>query len=223
MPLPVGAQVTRRDRLADLSGALVHAPLYVVLGIVPYAIVTHTVDVSRLGDLLLLALALTWAMLLGSVGADYRTADSWGRRFRLGGLGLLVGVLAFWLDGWHLPKPASPMASSGERYVFGLLQMDTETASAAWHYLLYFGGVLTAGRWWLLAAKDRKDRFGLFPLMAASFWGGLLVFLWPWIAGSPVAGGIVPLVIAAAAVQLSSPWVEPPPPLPSPKKLRWRA
>jgi hypothetical protein len=101
--------------------------------------------------------------------------------------------------------------------------MDTETASAAWHYLLYFGGVLTAGRWWLLAAKDRKDRFGLFPLMAASFWGGLLVFLWPWIAGSPVAGGIVPLVIAAAAVQLSSPWVEPPPPLPSPKKLRWRA
>lgn len=220
-PVPGVSQSSKRDRLVDLCGSLVRAPLYTVLGIVPYAVVTSTVDVSRLGDLFLLSVALSWAVLIGAAGSDARTSDSWGRRFRLGGLGLLVGALAFWLDGWHLPRPASPMAGSGERYVFGLLQMDTETASAAWHYLLYFGGVLTAGRWWLMAAKDRKDRLGLFPLIAMGFWGGLLIFLWPWVAGTPVAGGIVPLVIAAFAVQLASPWVEPPPP--PPRKLRWRA
>ncbi|MCZ2344059.1 MAG: protein kinase [Bacteroidales bacterium] len=221
VPAVASSRTTRRDRLVDWSGALLRAPLYTVLGIVPYAVVTSTVDVSRLGDLFLLSVALSWAIILGSAGTDTRTADSWERRFRLGGLGLLVGMLAFWLDGWHLPRLASPMAGAGQRYVFGLFQMDTETASAAWHYLLYFGGVLTAGRWWLMAVKDRKDRLGLFPLIAMGFWGGLLVFLWPWMAGSPVAGGIVPLVIAAFAVQLASPWIEPPPPLP--RKLRWRA
>lgn len=214
---PVG---TLRDRLADISGAMVRAPLFAILGVVPYAVVTQSSDVSRLGDLYLLTTALCWAMLAGAAATRYRSPDTWGRRLRLGGLGLLVGVLAFWLDGWQLPKPASPMAGSGERYLFGLLQMDPQTASAAWHYLLYFGGVMTAGRWWRLSAKDRKDRFGLFPLFAAAFWGGILIFLWPWTTGSPVAGGIVPLVIAAAAVQLASPWSEPPPP--PPKKLRWK-
>ena len=76
-------------------------------------------------------------------------------------------------------------------------------------------------RWWRAAARDRKERFGLYPVIAAGACGGALVFLWPWAAGSPVPGGIVPLVTAAVAVQFASPW-QPPPPAPS-KKLRWRA
>ena len=218
-PVPVAVAASTRDRLSDLSGAMVRAPLIAALGLIPYAIVTQTSDVSRLGDLFLITAAVCWAILVGSTGASYRTVDSWGRRLRLGGLGLVVGALAFWLDGWQLPAPASPMAGAGDRYVLGLVEMDAETASAGWHYLLYFGGVLTAGRWWRMAAQDRKDRFGLFPLIAAGFWSGALVFLWPWAVGSPVPGGIVPLVIAAAAVQLASRWSPPPPP--APMKLRY--
>jgi serine/threonine protein kinase len=209
-----------RDRLTSLAESLAWAPFFVLLGIIPYAVVTHTSDVSRLGELFLETVAFAWAILLGSSGASYRIADSWGRRLRLGGLGLLVGLFVYWLDGWPMPRLIWPTSSSHEQYLFSMLDMPAESISVALHYLVYFGGVLLVGRWWRVAARDRKDRFGLFPLFAAGFWSSLLIFLWPWESGSPVAGAIVPLVIAVAAVQLASSWVEPPPP--PPKRLRWR-
>ena len=210
-----------RDRLAALSGSMAWAPFFVLLGVIPYAVVTHTADVSRLGELFLVTVALAWAILIGSSGASYRTADSWGNRLRLGGLGFLVGGFVYWLDGWQIPRPVWEAATSQERYLLGMFAIPAESVSVALHYLIYFSGILIAGRWWRVAARDRKERFGLFPLFAAGFWSGLLIFLWPWESGSPVVGAIVPLVIAVAAVQLASPWVEPPPP--PPKRLRWRS
>ena len=110
--------------------------------------------------------------------------------------------------------------SLGGTSAFGFLHLPEGTMSVAVRYLLYFGGVLAIGRWWKPAARDRKDRVSLFPAIAAAFWAGVLVFLWPWQGGEPWAGGIVPVVLAAVAVQLVSPWTPPPPPIP--KKLRFR-
>ena len=164
---------------------------------------------------------VTWGVLVGAAGCGFKSSDNWGRRQRLGLCGLLVGAGAFWLDGWDLPRLAEAGdLRPGDRHLLGSVALSNEAAVAAMHYLLYFGGAFAATRWWRAAAKDRKERFGLFPMIAAGFWGGVLVFLWPWAGGSPVPGGIVPLVIAAAAVQAVSPWVPPPPPVP--KKLRWR-
>jgi eukaryotic-like serine/threonine-protein kinase len=87
-------------------------------------------------------------------------------------------------------------------------------------YVLYFGGVLAAGRWWRATARDRKERFSLFPVFAGLFWSSLLLFLWPWQTGT-AAGGIIPVVVAVVAAQAVSPWT-PPVAASQPKKLRLR-
>ncbi len=220
--LPQAKPVTTsvRDRLTDLSGALVKAPLVAALALVPYAVISQSADWTGLGKLFLLTAALSWAMVAGAGGSRYYATDTWTRRLKLAGLGALVGVLAFWLDGWNLPHAPAGDAASGETYLFGLVQLTPDSLSAGLKYLLYFAGVLGAGRWWKAAAKDRKDRFTLWPPIAAAFWGAVLLFLWPWQVGSPVVGGIVPLVLATVAVQAASPWAPPPPP--APKRLRFR-
>ena len=66
---------------------------------------------ASLSKLFLLTAALSWAMVVGAGGSKYYATDTWGRRLKLAGLGALVGVLAFWLDGWnvpHAPTEADP-------------------------------------------------------------------------------------------------------------------
>jgi serine/threonine protein kinase len=220
--LPQARPVTAslRDRLTDTSGTMVKAPLIAALALVPYALIAQTTDTASLARLFLLTTALSWAMVIGAGGARAHTSDAWTRRLRLAGLGVLIGALAFWLDGWNVPHAAAPDAPSAETYLFGLVQVTPDALSAGLKYVLYFGAVLGAGRWWRAVARDRKDWFTLFPPLAAAFWGSVLIFLWPWQAGSPLVGGIVPLVLAVAAVQAASPWTPPPPP--APKRLRFR-
>jgi hypothetical protein len=115
----------------------------------------------------------------------------------------MVGALAFWLDGWSVPTSS-----------------HDESFPRAIRYLLYFGGVLAAGRWWKATARDRKERFSLFPVLAAGFWSTVLLFLWPWTTGT-AANGILPLVVAVISVQAVSPWTQSVT-LTQPKKLRLR-
>ncbi|MFO0847963.1 MAG: serine/threonine-protein kinase [Gemmataceae bacterium] len=222
-PLPVArpaAGLTARDRLTDLTGALVKAPVVAVAAAVPYALVTQTTDPQPLAKLVLLTTLLTWAVVAGAGRLTYRAADTWVARLRLGLLGALVGSAAYFVDGWPTPRlaPGEPVSLGGSS-VLGLFQLPDGTASVAARYLLYFGGVLAIGRWWRTAARDRKERVGLFPAVAAGFWAVVLGFLWPWQAGD-LWGGALPVVLAAVAVQLVSPWTPPPPPLP--RKLKFR-
>jgi hypothetical protein len=214
--------VSYRDRLTELLGGMLQAPAVVALGVVPWLVVTRTGDWASIGKMGLVSVALAWAVLLAAGRARYKTADSWGRRLRFAGLGVLVGALSFWLDGWIGPtfdavEDESPTANS---YLFGWMNMPPRSVPVASGYVLYFACVLGAARWWRMAAKDRKDRFSLFPPFVAAFWGGVLSFLWPWQAGT-LEFGILPLILATVAVQWVAPWVPPPPP--PAKKLRWRS
>ncbi len=221
-PLPMARPVlppTLRDRLTGLLGALLAAPVVAALGLVPYGLLSNPSDWTGLMKLFLVSTALAWAVLLGSGQATFRSSDGWARRLRLGILGLMIGTLAFWLDGWTMPRSSGVHPATGaEAYIFGTVTMNPDTFSTGIQYVLYFGGVSAAGRWWRSAARDRQERFSLFPLLAAGFWSAALLFLWPWQSGSPAAG-IVPIVIAIVAVQAVSPWTPSARVLPS-KKLR---
>ena len=218
-PLPPAA-VAFRDRLTDASGAVAKAPLIAAVSLIPYALLAQTTDPAVLGKLWMTTALLAWAMVLGAAGRRAKAADAWGPRLRLGLLGLGVGAAAYWADGWPLPVYApGEVPASGHGDLFKTFHTAPGTGSVAVGYLLYFGGVLAAGRWWRAAARDRKERFSLFPPAAAAFWGAVLMFLWPWAAG-PVWDGLVPLVLATVAVQASCPWDPAPPP--APKKLRFR-
>jgi hypothetical protein len=84
-------------------------------------------------------------------------------------------------------------------------------------YLSYFGLAFFVLRWWKLAERRRPQRFSLFAVLAAAFWGLVLFALWP---GAQAALGIMTLVMAAVIIQLVSPW-EPAPPAGA-RKLRLR-
>jgi hypothetical protein len=82
-------------------------------------------------------------------------------------------------------------------------------------YLSYFALVFVVMRWWKMSERRRAQRFSLFGVVAAAFWGTVLLFLWP---RPEEPYGVVALVLAAIIIQLVSPWE--PPPAPKAKKLR---
>lgn len=207
--LPVAKSVsgeTWRDRITGLTGALIAAPVVAALGLVPYGLLSRATDWAPLAELFLVSTGLAWAVLLGTGVATYRAEDSWIRRFRMLLMGLVVGGLAYWLDGGKMPNPAAqdrPFWS-----ILGLIDLPTDQASILIRYMLYFGGAMGASKWWKATARDRKERFSLGPVIAAGFWAVLLLFLWPLETAS-VANAIMPLILTAIAVQAVSPWRAP--------------
>jgi len=227
-PIPTGDAViaqgtggTWRDRLSSLSGSLLAAPAVAALTLTPYAVIAQPTEWATLGKLFLMTSAVSWVFLLGAGGRSFRSADAWWPRVRFAALGLLLGLLAFRLDGWAWPTwnvNTSP-GDEGLR-LFGVLTVEAGTFSMMARYGLYFAAILGAGRWWRTTASDRKERLGFWPPIAAALWSWALVFLWPWDAANPWVGAIVPIVLGTVAAQAVAPYSPPLPP--PPKRLRLR-
>lgn len=132
---------------------------------------------------------------------------TWGRRFHMLLVGGAIGLLAFWLDGWAIPRGVSPADSSKDLVLWNNARVSPETFSIAMRYPFYFGLSVAACRWWSMADPRRKERFRLLPIVTSGMWAGALLFLWPWEAASPALA--FALVIAAVCVQVTSPWTPP--------------
>src|SRR5207253_2482162 len=155
-----------------------------------------------------LTVATCWAVLVPAKVWNNRRGDSWARRIVMMGLGVGVGLAAVWLDGWGvLPTPGS--ADDSVPVVKTALSFPFEATSwtLAGH-LAYFALALFVLRWWKLADRRRAHRFSFAPILAAGFWGLVLLSVWqePW-------RGTLVLTTAAAIIQLVSPWEQPPPPV----------
>ncbi|MBA4066083.1 MAG: hypothetical protein C0501_20665 [Isosphaera sp.] len=194
-----------RDRLAELAAGLALAPAVCAAGTAPWALArTEGPLWPLLGKVFLLATALTWLLVL--VGRLPRRDDRnpWGRRAVQLAAGLLVGALAFWLDGWAAPTGGA--AATTRDFVLPTGHRVSPAAfSVGVRYLFYFGLATAACRWWSATDRMRADRVRAFPVVAAAFWGGVFLFLWPWESSSFVAG-LAPLVVAGLAAQVVSPW-----------------
>jgi eukaryotic-like serine/threonine-protein kinase len=188
-PLPQAKQVTWRQKVAGRMGAMLLAPLVAGLGLLPYALFTSTPDWLVLVKLIVMSTVLSWVILLAAGQSSVRSADNWHRRLSFGIWGMLAGLLAFWLDGWTFP-------TNGKALDYTVLAK----------YGLYFGGVLAMGRWWKAVARDRKERIGLYPLVAAAFCPLVLIFLWPPIESTNTLQAVLPMVAAVLGVQAASPW-----------------
>src|SRR5262249_189033 len=70
-------------------------------------------------------------------------------------------------------------------------------------------------RWWKMAERQRPQRFSFAPILTVGFWSLILLLVWP-----QPGRGAVALVVAAAIIQLVSPWD--PPPAPANKRVRLR-
>ncbi|MFM7148914.1 MAG: hypothetical protein ACKO23_03640, partial [Gemmataceae bacterium] len=216
--------ITPRQQLLELSWAMFLAVAFAGLAIALWAALRQDSlrhhDWTRLSTPFFLTVAASWAILIPGKFWTERRGDSWTRRIVMMGLGGLVGLLACWLDGWspgeHLLDTSSTEASLNSAAILPFPHTIADEAT----YVCYYALAFFLLRWWRMTSRSRPQRFSFSPILGAGFWGAVLLLLirppyQPWTGMSALV-----LVIAAAIVQLASPW-EPRLPVPA-KKIRLR-
>lgn len=207
VPLARAVPPTRpRRAAAGLVGGLLTVPALVALAAIPVWLAASGADWPLLVRLLVTTTLLAWAALVFGVGVKARERFRWDRRLLLAVAGAGIGALAYWMDGWPTPRLGRAPPGQGESYLFGLVRLPAGTFGVQARYLLFFALAAFGPRWWRGSAADREERVGLLPLLEAAAWGACLLPVWPWDTGPPWLG-LVPLVVAATAVQAVSPWV----------------
>jgi hypothetical protein len=226
----VRTPVSVRGQVGELSGSMAMAAVLAVLTTTLWAAVLRSGESTWIGPTFFTTVALSWAVLVPGKFWDERVGDGWSRRLVMMLMGALVGLGALWLNGWtpdvgRFLRTLDPGGTVDD----ALLSAGSDQATVALGagYVSYFGLLFGLMRWWRLTDRRRKAWFSVFPVLAAGFWGLLLMFVWPGFAhlppfgnGGPPPYGLVAAVTAAAVVQWVSPWQAPAPALP--KRLRLR-
>jgi hypothetical protein len=177
---------------------------------------------TRLSSMFFLTVAASWVILVPAKLWTERRGDSWTRRIVMLGLGGLMGLLACWVDGCS-PGSAWRYDDVGTDAVVTLFPNNVALEAS---YFSYYALVFFALRWWRMTSRRRSQRFSFAPILAAFFWGAVLLLLIQpvpqpvsWITAM---GLVLPRILAAATiVQLVSPWEQPPAPTARRVRLRY--
>ncbi|HVS36780.1 MAG TPA: serine/threonine-protein kinase [Gemmataceae bacterium] len=206
---------TMRDKIGELMRALPLTVLFAAVATVLWKALDYKADLNSLGTVFFLIVAVSWAVLIPSKFWADRRGESWTRRFVLMLVGGLIGFGALWLDGWS-PGQAAPLKLAPDAPTSVVSSIAPTGVINEASYISYFGLAFFALRWWRMADRRRFQRFSFFPVLAAAFWGLVLLL----VGGFQMWYGAGVLMISAAVVQLVSPW-EPPPPPPA-RRMRLR-
>jgi hypothetical protein len=211
---PIPAE-TPRSRVMELCGSMGLTVLVAALATTLWAAVTRHEPgdwhnpMTGLARIFFLVVLTVWAVLVPAKFWSQSRSDSWTRRVVMLLLGGVVGLTAFWLDGWKVGEHGEPEGSTGMHFFPGPAVIEAA-------YFSYYGLAFFAIRWWRMAARRRSHRFSFAPILAAAFWALVLMGLVP----PHHTVGVLVLAMAAAVIQLVSPWEAPPPP--AAKRLRLR-
>jgi hypothetical protein len=223
IPTVLPAAPSVRAQVAELCGSLAMAAVLAVVASMLLAAVGHdnllSLDVRQE---LFLMIASSWAVLIPAKFWANMRGDSWTRRSVMMVLGVCVGMFALWLDGWSprmRPDRDAVFAASGPSGTQEITIRSGPTVAPPYstaQYVSYFALAFFALRWWRLAERRRPHRFSFAPVLAAGFWGLILLLVWrdPW-------RGTVVLTTTAAIVQLVSPWEPPIPAVARRVRLRY--
>jgi eukaryotic-like serine/threonine-protein kinase len=212
--LPV---LTRRDKLGELCRSL--TLLFAAVATLLWAALSYprtASDFTFLGTVFFLIVGVSWSVLIPSKIWTERRGDSWMRRLVMLAVGAVIGLGALWLSGWSpgQPPPVSLTQDSTAPALSSLVPPGMLNEAS---YISYFAMAFFALRWWRMADRRRSQRFSFAPVLAAAFWGVVLLLL----AGVELWFGAGVLMLSAAVVQLVSPWEPPPPPPPRRMRLRY--
>jgi hypothetical protein len=191
-----------RVRFAELAASMLwSAPVLALLSVPAAAILG--VDPSRqpqeLAYLYSMALLGTWTSLIPAKLLETRQTERKGRRLAGMGIGLLTGIAAIVMALAVRVGSLTPQPMAIEQPVFGRLGSDY-AAAYLWTYFAILYTVTAA--WSSLAARDRKARFRLMPVLWTGALATALLPLWPF--SRPDCIAIATMI--AATVQLVSPW-----------------
>ncbi len=226
-PTVLPADVKPREKMAELCTSLILAVLLaVLLGIISTALWANQSDwrheSADFGATAFLVIFASWLVMIPSKWWNERTGDPWLRRGVLMVLGLGLGVLAAWINGWDV-RPA-PTELSATNLPPVELTRERFPLMPLFGYMSYFGLAFLLLRWWRLTERTRWRRFSFFPVLVTGCLSLILYFpLWPYGPGQEdlfLKQGPLVLTLTAAIVQLVSPW-EGPAPRPA-RRLRLR-
>lgn len=215
-----------RERVGELSMSLATAPLAAVAVVAAWTLIQSVqgpVNWYGLMPLFGLTVLLSWAVLVPTKWKE-RKRDRLGFWPRAA-LGVLVGVAAFWLEGWSFPTvvPNGVSVPANESYLAGTVRAAPGAMEHLIGYPLFFALALGVYSWADCSRRRRRERFSLGPVFGAAVWAFVLWVGWnvflhsydlPWYTVVAVAG-------TAGVVQLVSPWTPPPPPQPKRRRLEY--
>ena len=210
--LPV---IPARTQAAELFGSLaMSAVLAAGTTILWAALAQGSANHVEVGQEFFLTLATCWAVLIPAKFWTNYKGDSWARRMMMMVMGMGIGLTALWFDGWMPQAFAREFAANkdaGPTLAFHSPEISNLAGTMSYFALAFF-----AMRWWKLADRRRTHRFSLAPIMAAGFWGLVLLALWqePW-------RGTLVLTTASGIIQLVSPWEQPLPAAARRMRLRY--
>jgi hypothetical protein len=218
-PMTALPAVTRRQAVMELSWSMCVTVAFAALATALWVALRQDLyqEWNSFSTLFFLAVAASWAILIPGKLWTERRGDSWTRRIVMLGLGGLVGLLACWLDGWA-PGKAWRFDEIGTEATVRLFPRNVAIEAS---YFSYYALAFFTLRWWRMTSRRRPQRFSFAPILAAGFWGAvLLLLIRPPHQPSWMIAAMV-LVMAAAIVQLVSPWEQPPAPTARRVRLRY--
>jgi serine/threonine protein kinase len=224
-PTVLPVEVSLRSQIGELSGSMALAALLALLGTILWAAVgpnTKQLQVlNDLGTIFFLTVAASWTVLVPAKFWSQRRGRSGSRRVVMLVLGLLLGLVSLWLQGWSPHGwpvgfvTINDVSGTSKNFTSWFLPTGKELAEGA-SYVIYFALIFFVLRWWRMADPCRGQRFSFLPVLAAAFWALVPLALWP-----EASLGAVALVMTSAIVQLVSPWLPPAAP-PSHRRMRLR-
>jgi serine/threonine protein kinase len=229
IPSPnLAALPTFKERVGELSMSMATAPLAAVAVVGAWAlfqtIFANQVEWFKLIPMFALTVLLSWAVMIPSKLRERKKGrgGAWPRM----AFGALIGLAAFWLEGWVLPTVVSDGAvapPANESYLGGAIRATPGTVEHLIGYVLLFALAMGVTGWADYVRRRRKERFSLGPVFGAGLvafllWLGWNVFIH---SDSPPVYMLVALAGTAGVVQMVSPWTPPPPPQPKRRRLEY--
>ena len=224
----LAALPTFKERVGELSMSMATAPLAAVAVVGAWAlfqtIFANQVEWFKLVPMFALTVLLSWAVMIPNKARERKKGrgGAWPRM----AFGALIGLAAFWLEGWALPTvvPDGAVAPpANESYLGGAVRAAPGTVEHLLGYVLLFALAMGVTGWADYVRRRRKERFSLGPVFGAGLvafllWLGWNVFIH---SDTPPVYMLVALAGTAGVVQMVSPWTPPPPPQPKRRRLEY--
>jgi serine/threonine protein kinase len=198
-------EISWRRRITELSGSLATAGLATAIVTAVLAYVTQFFGTTALiGQFAAGTLIGSWGLLIVGKLREGLPRERYIDRMLLAGVGVLVGLALFELDGWLLID----LPADGWSQKQSLLAMTSASLSdsprhiLAESYVAFFATLFFFRRWWWHTDSFRPHRFQVLSVCLTAIVGAIAARAW----GFPVLWGTVWAASLSSVVQLAAVW-----------------
>ena len=200
--IPLGQRAIDTSTSLSISLAavvLVTATVHLATPLLP-----NIVDVAYFGAVTLMAAG---ALIIPAKYWEGKASDNLLRRLTQGSIGVGVGAVAFKLQQFLMLSDTNLLHAEGEGILSGsqlgrISVINSQGLPTLAGFMMFFGLLFAARRWWWQADSFRKSRFRISSTLVSLFLGFVLTAMLPF----PNNLGATWALAISAVVQLSAGW-----------------